>query len=438
MWGACSRTCGGGTRACTVSSVGYFGFFACADDLEAAGALLEAAVAFARENGCHRLRGPFDMTAAQEMGLLTSGFEHPPAVDMVHTPPWYPRLFESIGFRVCLRMVTWRNPDAAALDADAMLAVKRGSAGPRIDVRPIRSHRRDEDMEHVRELINASFLGNWCFVPITREEWRLQVGTLVPLLDPELVLLAEVEGVPVGVTFAVPDFNHVIRRLDGALIRPGALGFLRRPPAPDAVVILFAVRKAYQGMGVSRMLNAALVRALRRGGYRGLSITWVATDNAASLAQAKALGMRLLHELADGRARDLTWNGSTPTCSTPRAARPPLTTRSPWRLSLFADRLEVRLPRERLLPAADTSSNDALHAVGALLENLLITFAQLDQEASYRTAARLEPGAPVVSLGWRPATSPRPDPTLYRMIPVRRTSRLPYRPDRSPTTPWPR
>ena len=278
--------------------VGYFGFFACADDLDAAGALLEAAVAFARENGCHRLRGPFDMTAAQEMGLVTSGFENPPAVDMVHTPPWYPRLFESIGFRVCLRMTTWRNPDAAALDADAMTAVKRGSADPRIDVRPIRSDRRDEDMEHVRELINASFLGNWCFVPITREEWRLQVGTLVPLLDPELVLLAEVEGVPVGVTFAVPDFNHVIRRLDGGLIHPGALGFLRRPPAPDAVVILFAVRKGYQGMGVSRMLNAALVRALRRGGYRGLSITWIATDNAASLAQAKALGMRLLHELA--------------------------------------------------------------------------------------------------------------------------------------------
>jgi len=104
----------------------------------------------------------------------------------------------------------------------------------------------------------------------------------------------------------------------------------------------------------------------------------------------------------------------------------------PWRLSLFADRLEVRLPRERLLPAADSSSNDALHAVGALLENLLITLAQLDQEASYRTAASLEPVAPVVSLGWRPATAPRPDPTLYRMIPVRRTSRLPYRPDPVP------
>jgi nitroreductase len=104
----------------------------------------------------------------------------------------------------------------------------------------------------------------------------------------------------------------------------------------------------------------------------------------------------------------------------------------PWRLSLFANRLEVRVPRDRMLPAADAASNDALHAVGALIENLLLTLAQLDQEGSYRTAARLEPGTPVVTLGWRPATSPRPDPTLYRMIPVRRTSRLRYRPDPAP------
>jgi hypothetical protein len=152
-------------------------------------------------------------------------------------------------------------------------------------------------MELVRELVNAAFLGNWCFVPITREEWCLQVGTLIPLLDPSLVLLAEVEGVPVGVTLAVPDFNHVIHRLDGRLFHPAVLGLLRRPIAPDVAVILSAVRKQYQGLGVSRRLNAELVRALRRGGYRGLAITWIADGNAGSLAQAAALEMQPLHEL---------------------------------------------------------------------------------------------------------------------------------------------
>ena len=276
---------------------GYFGFFECADDAEASSALLDAAAAFARDRGCTCLRGPFNMTAAQEMGVVTAGFEGAPAVDMVHTPPWYPRLLESAGFRVCLRMRTWRNPDAARLDAGALLRPGPGGRSA-VEVRPLRARQRDEDMEWVRELVNAAFLGNWGFGPITREEWLLQVGTLIPLLDPALVLLAEIQGVPIGVTFAVPDFNHVIRKLDGRLLHPSTLGMLRKPAAPDAVVILFAVRKQYQGMGVSRRLNAELVRALERGGYRGLAITWIADGNAGSIAQADALGMQRLHELA--------------------------------------------------------------------------------------------------------------------------------------------
>jgi GNAT superfamily N-acetyltransferase len=167
-----------------------------------------------------------------------------------------------------------------------------------VTVRPVRGFRRNADMEYVRELTNAAFLGNWGFVPISRPEWELQVGALLPLLDPRLVLLAEVRGVPVGVTFAVPDFNRVLRRLDGRLLHPRALLLLRRPPTDAAVVILFAVRKPYQGLGVSRLLNAELVRALHRGGYRSLAITWVAAANAASRAQAAALGMKELHALA--------------------------------------------------------------------------------------------------------------------------------------------
>ena len=280
-------------------ATGYFGFFECEDDPATAAALLDAAAAFARERGCDRLCGPFNMTAAQEMGIVTGGFAAGPAIDMVYTPPWYPALFAAAGFQPCLAMTTWRNPRAAELDPDALLDERhRRLLAQGMRVRPIRARHRDADMERVRELVNAAFLGNWSFVPITREEWAFQVGTLLPLLDPALVLLAEVEDVAVGVTFAVPEFNAVIRQLDGRMVHPRALRLLAPRPADDAVVILFAVRKPWQGLGVNRLLNAELIRALRRRGYRGLAITWVADGNAASRAQVEALGMSALHRLA--------------------------------------------------------------------------------------------------------------------------------------------
>ena len=281
-------------------SVGYVGFYECAEDPEASAALLDAAASFARESRCEWLRGPFNMTAAQEMGIVTGGFEQTPAVDMVFTPSWYPQLLEASGFRECLRMQTWRNDDISSLEPETMLSSHHRELQSRIGltIRPIRSRHRDEDLEHVRELVCSAFLGNWEFVPITREEWQFQIGALVPLLDPSLVLLAEVRGVPVGVTFAVPDFNHFLRRMNGRMVHPAAFGLLKRPPTAAAVVILFAVRKQYQGVGISRALNVELVRALRRGGYRSLAITWIAVENQASRAQAEALGMRQLHSLS--------------------------------------------------------------------------------------------------------------------------------------------
>jgi len=280
--------------------VAYFGYFECADDPEAARGLLDAAAEVARAAGCRILRGPFNMTAAQEMGVVTGGFEEPPSIDMVYTPAWYPALLKEAGLRPCFRMRTWGNDAIGDMDPDVLLSPhqRERQAAAGLQVRAIRPRQRRAELEAVRELVNVAFLGNWGFVPITPEEWAWQVDALLPLLDPELVLLAEVRGVPVGVTLTVPDFNRILRRMNGSLLHPAALSLLRRPCTDAATVILFAVRKPYQGLGVSRRLNAELVRALRRGGYRRLTITWIAEENAASRAQAEALGMRSLHDLA--------------------------------------------------------------------------------------------------------------------------------------------
>ena len=74
--------------------------------------------------------------------------------------------------------------------------------------------------------------------------------------------------------------------------------------------------------------------------------------------------------------------------------------------------------------------------MGALLKNVLLTLHQRDREPSYQIAGRVDPDRPVVTIQWKPTAEPRPDPTLYRMIPVRQTSRLPYDLHRSPRRTW--
>jgi L-amino acid N-acyltransferase YncA len=66
----------------------------------------------------------------------------------------------------------------------------------------------------------------------------------------------------------------------------------------EVVVILCAVRKQYQGLGVGRLLNTELLRSVCKNGYSSLSTTWIAGENAPSLASTDNFGMTRRHALA--------------------------------------------------------------------------------------------------------------------------------------------
>ena len=280
--------------------IGYFGFFECRNDPEASKALLDNAADWVQFEDCSMIRGPFNMTAAQEMGILTKGFDKKPGIDMVYTQPWYPLLLEQAGFTPCFRMQTWSNDNLAALNPEQLPTprTREFQTDYNVQIRALNSRHRIADLEQIREIINAAFLGNWSFVPITQDEWKLQIGPLVPLLDPELIQIAEVDDEPIAVSFAIPDFNPILRGLNGCLFHPAALQLLRNPPSDAAILILCAVRKQFQGLGISRMLNAALVKALKNRGYRCLAATWIANNNVASQQGARMLGMQPMHDLA--------------------------------------------------------------------------------------------------------------------------------------------
>lgn len=101
----------------------------------------------------------------------------------------------------------------------------------------------------------------------------------------------------------------------------------------------------------------------------------------------------------------------------------------PWILTWRDDALHISLKPDRLLSAVDATNADAFHAVGALLENLMLTLEQLRLQGHYQVADRLELGQPLVKLTWKPSNQPPKDATLYRMIPIRRTSRIAYKSD---------
>ena len=70
---------------------GWFGFFECEDDPEAAAALLDRAEQWLRGQGCDRMVGPADFTTNDECGVLIEGHDRTPLILTPWTHRYYPR-----------------------------------------------------------------------------------------------------------------------------------------------------------------------------------------------------------------------------------------------------------------------------------------------------------------------------------------------------------
>jgi nitroreductase len=101
----------------------------------------------------------------------------------------------------------------------------------------------------------------------------------------------------------------------------------------------------------------------------------------------------------------------------------------PWRLRWQENELQVLVAEQRMLRVADPGALNTLHALGAMLENLLLTLGQLGFEGEYSVVEHWDLTQPVIMLRWHARPGFKPDPRLYRMIPIRRTSRVAYSPE---------
>jgi GNAT superfamily N-acetyltransferase len=281
----------------------FFGFFECRDDQETATALIQAAARVGAAWGCDTLRGPFNLTAMQEMGILVDGFEYSPAVDQTYTPSYYPLLLEQGGLRRTFPHTTYRVDDVRAVALDSLLAERHRvlSVERRLVVRSARMAHFEQELEILRRLLNESFAELANFVPLTADELLFQVGAYRSYVDPNLFLVAEMDGVPRGFVLAVPDFNPLLKRLDGSANVPHIVGALpsvgRWLWQRDAVLVIQGVERRLQGQGIMRVLHHQLLHNLKSRRYRALSITWIADENAASSGSVRALGARPRHRL---------------------------------------------------------------------------------------------------------------------------------------------
>jgi GNAT superfamily N-acetyltransferase len=272
---------------------GTFGFLECIDEYDVFHALTEHAISWLRERQVMNITGPFNPSLHHESGVLLEGFDKTPYFMMPYTAPYYPALYERAGFSTAMNFRAYAIPvaqtilDERLVSATSYLMKKNG-----ITVRSADKQRTGEELKTLHYLYNQSFSEHWGFEPVNQEEFLHLSEGLLQIADPELILMAEQAGKPIGFVLCVPDFNEVFRRIkDGKLWPTGLLKLLwYKRKIKNVRVMTIGVLPAYRKTGAGPILMRKITEKIIEKGYQGGEISWVAEDNLAMIQSAEKIG----------------------------------------------------------------------------------------------------------------------------------------------------
>jgi hypothetical protein len=283
------------------NSWGLFGFFECADDEEAAGALLDAAQEWLTQRGRDRMVGPMDFNTNHECGLLVDGFELPPQILENWHHPYYAALLEGHGLTKAMDLLKWelhgRNVSAVRDSIFEIAARVEEEHGLRF--RNMRRRDFEDEVRRFTEVYVEAWRDNWAFVPPTDSEIREMARELKPVLDEEWSMIIEERdgGRVVGACLTLPDYNQVLRAIDGRLLPFGWVRALRARRRIDAFrVLALGVKEEYRRTGVAARLYKEHWDLATRPGTRmqGGEMGWILETNTAMNAGMEAMGGRVV------------------------------------------------------------------------------------------------------------------------------------------------
>jgi len=259
--------------------MGFFGFFESIHDYEVAAALFDAANNWLRIKGMEIVRGPMNPSTNDECAFLLEGFNQDPVVMMPYNPKYYLDFAEQYGFYKSKDLYAYIKSQTDVPDRIRKF-VDRVKKRENIVVRPINFKKFKEEVEKIKDVYNASWEKNWGFVPMTDDEMNYMAKKLKMIADPELALIAEVDGNPIGIVVTIPDINPILKIVNGKFGPLQILQFLYyRKKMRGTRSILFGLKPGYRRTGINTLLFYESVIAGAKLGYKWVEMSWNLEDN---------------------------------------------------------------------------------------------------------------------------------------------------------------
>jgi GNAT superfamily N-acetyltransferase len=219
-------------------TVGLIGHYYAADRL-AARALLTLACQRLSSAGCAMAVGPMDGSTLHHYRLVTERGTLPPFFLEPENPDDWPIHFTENDFQPLAHYYSSLQTDLTHQHPERQALLARMQADG-VTIRGLNPGRFDDELHRVYAVAARSFAAGHFASPISEAEFVEQYRRLLPLLSPELVLLAEHGDTTIGFLFAVPDWLEAGRGI----------------PVHTVIVKTLAVLPEYAGHGLGTLLSS--------------------------------------------------------------------------------------------------------------------------------------------------------------------------------------
>jgi GNAT superfamily N-acetyltransferase len=184
--------------------------------------------------------------------------------------------------------------DVKNINRDRIKMLARRCEQKGITFRSINKKAFEQEVKIFKEVYNQAWSQNWGFVPLTEAEIDHYAKSFKDIVEPDYVIFAFDGEKPVGSLWALPDYNHSIKRLNGKMGPLEIMKFLwHNRSITHTRVMTAGVIKDYQKRGIEAGLVSRVIENAVKKGTKTGELSWVLENNLMMNRLGEAVGARV-------------------------------------------------------------------------------------------------------------------------------------------------
>lgn len=263
---------------------GGCGFFESIDDQQVAFRLFDTAKAWLQENAYEAMTGPINFGENDtNWGCLVQGFI-PQGLGMNYNLPYYKELFESYGFKLYYRQLSFH------LDIVKPFPERFWKIAEWINKRPGYNYKHFELKKTAQFVDDTAYIYDqaWSqlrkdYTPIDKASLYDELRKIKMILDEEMIWYAYYKDEPIAFFMFLPDANQIFRHLNGRLHLINKLRFLyykNNKTITRARGTAAGIIPKFQNSGVDSGIFYLLRQVMdRKPQYKEFELSWVGDFN---------------------------------------------------------------------------------------------------------------------------------------------------------------